>query len=1088
MADTIGRVEFIVGLDGKRLSAEAKKAGRQLAKAGEQGGEDYGKGFGEGAEYEIDSSLNKAIQRLQVKLSKQGKLAGKTYAGNLRDEAISIFRKMEKQTIKALSSKEGFANFAKNFDEVDDAVKALEKNVKRLSKQKIQIFDEKGVAIAGQFEKFFKDFDAGPAMQQVDKWSRKIKESEQATKDLRDANEALRVNFDRLRASIDNVSFDKLAKDAGGAEVAADRLRNKMIDLADAGGVTEREFNRFNITLEKQVERYNAAAKAASDKLDKDRDLAAATRKLKDESEALDKALLSIENKMGDAKTFARYVKSIGSVSNAHKTLSNDIDLLGSRFGANDRKVGQLRRTLANLVDSIENTGGAASEAASGGLSKLTDALKKMLGNKGGMSTGTIVGIIASLGAAIGALGSAASAALVGLISSLGVAIVGLGAAAGAAGVGIIWMATHAMAALEMMNEQWPAAQRGMDALAQAAKNDSAAFARAWGPALADFTEKLAQLWRDDKMGERAGEALGKITEAFTAVISSPAYLAFQEAMETTIPNALVSLGDGAASLVEGLLLIFAEVGPMLEEMMGQFAAWAQGWEDAIKTAAGNGELQTFFDLALDSITEIMDLLLALGGLLGTVFTAGAPTGNAMLDMLSTMIGRLDDFFKSPEGQDQLQTWFDNGFKLFDILLDLIEQIGGQFGKMITPEIMDDMLTALSNLGDGLQIIFDLLEILGGLDVFGVIIAAFEALSALVSPLVEPLSTLAAIIGDVLLTAFEALTPIMAAVGEVLAPIVAAFAEMVGVIMTALIPVIETLVPLIVAIVEAFTPVAILVADVVTKAFELLWPIIQIVIDFISQLIEEITPLIEEILPVVASLVEAFSTVLDALWPIIQVVATILGGILKVALTIIIEAIKILVPIVGTIIDAFGKVVDYITSKVTPIFEEFGHFIDDIWQAISDSIDTAIKQILGFFRSIKKVVDDAIGWFQSLFGAANDAKGAASGAGGGAGGRSAGIPAARGMLLTFPRRVLAGEDGPEAIVPLRRPLSEVDPSVRALSAVAQGMPNFGSGGVVGSGTSRIVNIQSGAVVVQGNMAPEATATMTVNRIAERIAG
>jgi Flp pilus assembly pilin Flp len=59
-----------------------------------------------------------------------------------------------------------------------------------------------------------------------------------------------------------------------------------------------------------------------------------------------------------------------------------------------------------------------------------------------------------------------------------------------------------------------------------------------------------------------------------------------------------------------------------------------------------------------------------------------------------------------------------------------------------------------------------------------------------------------------------------------------------------------------------------------------------------------------------------------------------------------------------------------------------------------------------------------------------------------------------------PRTV--GEAGPEAVVPLHRPLSQVDPSVRILSAIAQGkVPGMASGGIAGAG--RVVSADPGAV-------------------------
>lgn len=68
---------------------------------------------------------------------------------------------------------------------------------------------------------------------------------------------------------------------------------------------------------------------------------------------------------------------------------------------------------------------------------------------------------------------------------------------------------------------------------------------------------------------------------------------------------------------------------------------------------------------------------------------------------------------------------------------------------------------------------------------------------------------------------------------------------------------------------------------------------------------------------------------------------------------------------------------------------------------------------------------------------------------------------ATGGTVYGPTRALIGEAGPEAVVPLNRPLSQVDPSVRALSAIAQGKA-FAGGGVAGG---RQVIVEKGAIVV-----------------------
>lgn len=93
---------------------------------------------------------------------------------------------------------------------------------------------------------------------------------------------------------------------------------------------------------------------------------------------------------------------------------------------------------------------------------------------------------------------------------------------------------------------------------------------------------------------------------------------------------------------------------------------------------------------------------------------------------------------------------------------------------------------------------------------------------------------------------------------------------------------------------------------------------------------------------------------------------------------------------------------------------------------------------------------------------------------------------ASGGIEYGPRIVGVGEAGPEAIVPLSRPLSMVDPSVRALSAFAQG--KMGPDTVTNS-TERTVRVEKGAInVMVPNANPELVAESVLDRIAAEIAG
>lgn len=96
-------------------------------------------------------------------------------------------------------------------------------------------------------------------------------------------------------------------------------------------------------------------------------------------------------------------------------------------------------------------------------------------------------------------------------------------------------------------------------------------------------------------------------------------------------------------------------------------------------------------------------------------------------------------------------------------------------------------------------------------------------------------------------------------------------------------------------------------------------------------------------------------------------------------------------------------------------------------------------------------------------------------------------PTATGGTFAGPQKRLIGEAGPEAVVPLRRPLSQVDPSVRWLSAIAQGLtPRMASGGIGGT-PSRTVVFEAGSIVVQGVLDPRDAALEVADAVAERVA-
>jgi hypothetical protein len=155
-------------------------------------------------------------------------------------------------------------------------------------------------------------------------------------------------------------------------------------------------------------------------------------------------------------------------------------------------------------------------------------------------------------------------------------------------------------------------------------------------------------------------------------------------------------------------------------------------------------------------------------------------------------------------------------------------------------------------------------------------------------------------------------------------------------------------------------------------------------------------------------------------------------------------------------------------SNVVGFFNNLGSRIADGVRGVGDAIAkpflSAYDRIEGFVSS---VVSLFAGFGSRVLGAVSSMGGQILEKllGGLPGPVRSALGFARGGVVLGPVTATIGESGAEAIVPLNRPLSQVDPSVRLLSAIAQGkMPGFAAGGLV-TGGGRQITVAPGAIVV-----------------------
>ena len=177
------------------------------------------------------------------------------------------------------------------------------------------------------------------------------------------------------------------------------------------------------------------------------------------------------------------------------------------------------------------------------------------------------------------------------------------------------------------------------------------------------------------------------------------------------------------------------------------------------------------------------------------------------------------------------------------------------------------------------------------------------------------------------------------------------------------------------------------------------------------------------------------------------------------------------------------QIVNFFTVEVPRFFTQAGNDVATGVGKIGDGFARAFPGVVSTVKYWIGVLEGVISAITDLINSVTGAAASAASAGGG-GGRPA-LAQAMGGIHYGPTHVLMGEAGPEAIVPLRRPLSMVDPSVRWLSAIAQGkMPAMAGGGIVTGGRS--VTVETINVNEAGD--PRRAANDVITRLAEFVNG
>lgn len=645
--------------------------------------------------------------------------------------------------------------------------------------------------------------------------------------------------------------------------------------------------------------------------------------------------------------------------------------------------------------------------------------------------------------------------------------------------------------------------------------------------AAAPFAETLTAMF---------GQWATQWSEAFQAWTGSAEFTTF---MENAI-SALQSVFGLLGAVQDFLGTVFAAgVGPgneLLDILTGIF----DNWNAFLQTAEGQSALAEWFARGLEVMEALGPLLVGLGDAMNKLVT---PDTTALMADLFETVGEflplLAEMLEVVSHLGILNLIAD----LFEVILKALEPVMPIMKELAT-DIFLALGDAISALAPILGVVAEMMGVM--FEAFGpaltTLIGAFGAVMRSLAPVLQQIfdaiTPLIPILADFLVGAITTLLPIIV-------DLAGKFGTIAATLITSLMPVIEALLPILMSLLPVFVQLVI-AANPILNLFLNLMPVLLPIIDLLAQLVtwllNLIAPVIEATAGFLAFLVQ-FIAVGKGVGKIVDEIGKFFGKLWKFFEDIFIRVfvwfddlwkgfVKWGDDVGGAVSKLWTTVKNFFTSGinavknfVTGLWDDvsgfftnarttLGNKVKDIWTKIrtffEDGIKVVREKVSGFIDKIKSFFTDLPGNIKTAFSSMADtisspfktAFNAVSRAWNNTvgklswsvpdwipvlGGKSISAPKlpefAAGGIVGGPITALVGEAGPEAIIPLNRPLSQVDPSVREISALLQGkngMSRFGAGGVVSGG----VTIAEGAITV---VAAESNPALVAESVVDRIA-
>lgn len=207
------------------------------------------------------------------------------------------------------------------------------------------------------------------------------------------------------------------------------------------------------------------------------------------------------------------------------------------------------------------------------------------------------------------------------------------------------------------------------------------------------------------------------------------------------LDNILKGLGDSfariagpAAQAAYSLIKAFGNIAllaaPYVEKLVQGIASLAARFEAWTASQAGADFIQT----AMDHLQSWWNLLKAIGGLLATVLGGGASEGKGLVDSLTGVLNKWNEWLSSTEGQAAMKSFFHDAAELTKTFFNYLAKLTAAaflFGRALMPiynAVLKPLIGVLMGLWNQLRPLAPFFKLLGGVILVAVKVAVFNLL------------------------------------------------------------------------------------------------------------------------------------------------------------------------------------------------------------------------------------------------------------------------------------------------------------------------------------------------------------------------